>query len=31
MGSKRVPHYANIFMSKIDKKIGALAEEEKAA
>ena len=31
MGSKPVPHYANIFMSKIDKKIEALAEEDKAA
>ena len=30
MGSKPVPHYANIFMSKIDKKIEALAEEDKA-
>ena len=29
MGSKPVPHYANIFMSKIDKKIEALAEEDK--
>ena len=31
MGSKPVPHYANIFMSKIDKKIEALAEEDKSA
>ena len=31
MGSKPVPHYANIFISKIDKKIEALAEEDKAA
>ena len=25
MGSRPVPHYANIFMSKIDKKVEALA------
>ena len=31
MGSKPVPHYANIFMSHIDKKIEALAEEDKSA
>ena len=31
MGSKPVPHYANIFMSKIYKKIEALAEEDKTA
>ena len=31
MGSKPLPHYANIFMSKIYKKIEALAEEDKAA
>ena len=31
MGSKPLPHYANIFMSKIDKKIEALAEDDKAA
>ena len=31
MGSKPVPHYANTFMSRIDKKIEALAEEDKAA
>ena len=30
-GSKPVPHYANIFMSKTDKKIEALAEEDKFA
>ena len=28
MGSKPVPHYANIFMTHIDKKIEALAEED---
>ena len=31
MGSKPVPNYANIFVSKIDKKIEAHAEEDKAA
>ena len=31
MGSQPVPHYANIFMSKIDRKIEDLAEEDKAA
>ena len=31
MGSKPVPHYADIFMSQIDEKIEALAEEDKAA
>ena len=31
MGSKPIPHYANIFMSKIYKKIEALAEEGTAA
>ena len=31
MGSKPVPQYASIFMSKIDKEIKALAKEDKAA
>ena len=31
MGSKPIPHYADIFMSQIDEKIEALAEEDKAA
>ena len=31
MGSKPVLPYANICMSQIDKKIKALAEEDKAA
>ena len=31
MGSMPVPHYASIFMSKIDEKIEALAQEDKAA
>ena len=31
MGSKPVPHYANMFMSKIDEKIEVLAKEDKAA